>query len=297
MDWQDRINAAIDLMEARLEGELDWAEVAAAANCSSYHFFRVFEVVAGMGPADYVRRRRLSLAALELAAGKAKVIDLALRWGYETPEAFCKAFKRLFGLTPTEARSAEAPLSIFTRMRVSLVLKGAIDMQYRIQELPATKVTGLVGRFTAKDGANMREIPEFWRRSNEAGHSCALAEKSGKLGLLGICLPYEGDGETFEYMIGIEAPSSRIGLPPGCKDAVLPAATYAVFESRGPMPGAIQETWKRAFSEWFPASGYEHAGTPDFEVYPRFPPDDPRGDPASPQCYTEVWIPLKKKKT
>jgi AraC family transcriptional regulator len=295
MDWQGRINAAIDYMEASLEGEIDWEAAARAATCSLYHFFRVFEVVAGMSAADYVRRRRLSLAALELAAGKGKVIDLALRYGYETPEAFCKAFKRAFGITPSAAKAAKAPLSIFTRMAVSLVLKGAQDMEYRIEELPAFAAFGLVLKTTSKGGENNRAIPRFWQESDKAGLVGALAAKSGKLGMMGICLPYEKDGETFEYMIGIEAPADRKGLPAGCREASLPKATYGVFESHGPMPMAIQEVWKRVFNEWFPASGYEHAGTPDFEVYPSFPPKDPRGDPGSPQCYSEVWVPLKKK--
>ncbi len=113
--------------------------------------------------------------------------------------------------------------------------------------------------------------------------------------MLGICLPYDKDGESFEYMIGIESPGDRAGLPGPCREAEIPAATYGVFESRGPMPTAIQNAWKSAFGEWFPASGYEHAGSPDFEAYPAFPMGDPRGDPESPQCYAEVWIPLKKK--
>jgi len=295
MDWQERLNAAIGRIEASLEKEMDWEEAARAANCSLYHFFRVFEVIAGMGAAEYLRKRRLSVAALELAAGKGKVIDLALRYGYETPEAFCKAFKRAFGITPSEARTARAPLSIFTPMRVSLVLKGAEDMEYRIEELPAFKATGLVVRSTTKDGANHREIPAFWKKCHDEGVTGALADKAGKLGMLGLCLPYEKDGETFEYMVGIESPADRKGLPAGCRDIAVPAATYGVFACRGPMPDAIQKTWQKAMSEWFPASGYEHAGTPDFEVYPNFPAGDPRGDPQSPQCYSEVWVPLKKK--
>jgi AraC family transcriptional regulator len=295
MDWQDRINAAIACMEDSLEEEMDWEDAARAANCSLFHFFRVFEVVAGMGAAEYLRRRRLSVAALELAAGKGRIIDLALRYGYESPEAFCKAFKRAFGITPSSARKADATLSIFTRMRVSLVLKGATDMKYRIEELPEFKATGLVIESTSKDGANNREIPAFWKKCDEEGLVAALADKSGKLGMLGICLPMEKDGETFEYMIGIEAPADAAGLPKACRELTIPAGVYGVFESRGPMPDAIQKTWQQAFSEWFPASGYEHAGTPDFEVYPNFPPPDPRGDPASPQCYSEVWIPLRKK--
>ncbi len=295
MDWQERLNAAIERMEASLETEMDWEDAARAANCSLYHFFRVFEVVAGMGAAEYLRKRRLSVAALELAAGKGKVIDLALRYGYETPEAFCKAFKRAFGITPSAARKTKAPLSIFTRMRVSLVLKGAEDMKYRIEELPAFKATGLIIRSTSKGGANTREIPAFWKKCHDEGLTAALAVKGGKLGMLGLCLPYEKDGETFEYMVGIESPGDKAGLPAGCREATVPAATYGVFPSHGPMPDAIQKTWQRAFSEWFPASGYEHAGTPDFEVYPPFPDGDPRGDAMSPQCYTEVWIPLKKK--
>ncbi len=312
--WQERMNAALGAIEAGLDGNLDWDTVAATANCSLYHFFRVFEVVAGMSAGDYLRRRRLSKAALDLAAGGFRVIDVALRYGYETPESFSKAFKRTFGVKPSELGPGGPALALFTPMKVSLVLKGAQEMKYRIEEREAIDVIGPTLRTGSDGGRNLREIPAYWQECMQNGSFGKLVAACGPMGILGICLP-AADARTgeFDYMIGVEAgavPGTESGagsvpdsgqerskserLPAEWKRARIPASTYGVFESLGPMPLSIQEVWKRVFSEWFPASGYEHAGTPDFEVYPPFMPGDPRGDGDSPECYAEVWVPLRK---
>lgn len=110
MDWQERMNRAIGWIERHLSEEIVWDDAAREANCSLFHFLRMFEVITGITAGDYVRRRRLSLAAMELAAGDAKIIDVALRYGYDSPDAFARAFRKLFGCTPTEARQPGARL-------------------------------------------------------------------------------------------------------------------------------------------------------------------------------------------
>ena len=293
MDWTQRLNAAIDYLEDTTDREPDLDQAARLANCSPFHFHRMFEVVTGMTPGEYSRRRRLSRAALDLAAGTDKVIDVALRYGYESPEAFAKAFKRLFGLTPSEAKVPGAVLASWPALRLSVVLKGEVAMKYRIVEKPAFEAGGWALRTSTVGGENNRNIPKFWQNCHADGKVQALVPLSNPWGLLGLCAESDPKAEEFTYLIGVEAGTQR--LPAGTRKIPIPAATYAVFESVGAMPKAIQDVWMQAFEEWFPSSGYEHGGTPDFEVYPWFPDGDPRGNPDSPEYISEVWIPIKKK--
>jgi AraC family transcriptional regulator len=296
VDWNERLHAAIDFLEASLEEDIEMEEAAALANCSLFHFMRMFEVVCGVTPGEYVRRRRLSRAALDLAASDARVIDVAVRYRYDTPESFAKAFKRLFGLTPRDARAPGASLSLYTRLHISVVLHGGSVMHYRIVEKPAFKAAGPVIETSGVEGANLKEIPAFWRTRNADGTVGRLAGHMGPLGLLGVCYDYNPRDSSLKYMIGIEAPPHGLAdLPAGAQLVPIPGGTYAVFESVGPMPGAIQQTWKRIYSEWFPASGYEHAGAPELEVYP--PNTGSKGDITSPDYVCEVWIPVRRRQT
>src|SRR6185312_6269651 len=129
MDWQDRMNQAIAWIELHLTEEIEWEDAAREAHCSVFHFLRMFEVITGVTAGDYVRRRRLSRAALELASGDAKIIDLALRYGYDSPDAFTKAFRKLFGCTPTEARRPGARLRSYPPITFAITLKGVHAME------------------------------------------------------------------------------------------------------------------------------------------------------------------------
>jgi len=294
VDWTQRLNAAIDYLEETWDKEPDLDRAAGLANCSPFHFLRMFEVVSGLSPGEYSRRRRLSRAALDLAAGNDKVIDVAFRYGYESPEAFAKAFKRLFGLTPSEAKAPGVTLEVWPPLRLAVVLKGERSMKYRIVEHAAFEVVGWAHRARTVGGENMVSIPKFWSECHASGKVAALAPLCGPLGLLGVCAETDTKGESFTYLIGVEKVSGQ-KIPEGTRALAIPAATYAVFTSVGAMPHAIQDVWKAAYSDWFPASEYEHGGTPDFEAYLKFPEGDERGNPDSLKFVSEVWIPLKKK--
>lgn len=294
MDWTQRLNAALDYLEEISDREPDLEYAASLANCSLFHFLRMFEVVTGITAGDYSRRRRLSRAAIDLAAGGEKVIDIALRYGYESPESFARAFRRLFGLTPSEARSPQITLQTWPPLRLAVILHGEAIMKFRIVEKPAFRVGGWAMRTHCLMSENLREIPKFWDVCLADGRVRNLLPFMDGLGHVGLCCEWDRSKEEFTYMIGVDLKHGNAELLPGTRIISLPAATYAVFESIGPMPHTIQKVWVRAFNEWFPTSGWEHAGTPDFEVYPAFALGDPRGDIASPQCYSEVWVPLKK---
>jgi len=290
MDWQERMNRAITWIEAHLTQEIEWEDAAREAACSLFHFLRMFEVITGLTAGDYVRRRRLSLAAMELASDDAKIIDLALRYGYESPDAFTKAFRKLFGCTPTEARRPGVRLRSYPPITFSITLKGAHAMDYRIEPKPALSLTGMTIRTTTRDGQASQEIPALWQRCLHDGSFeklRALVPPGSTIGVAGVSAEFDMATQEFSYGIAIETPADRAALPQGCRDIAVPPATWGVFEARGPLPASIQGVMQRIFGEWFPTSGWEHADAPELEIYSP-------GDNQAPDYSCEVWIPLRK---
>ena len=285
MEWIDRMKSAIDAIEDSLTETIDIKRIASTAYLSPFHFQRIFLILTGMTVFDYVRKRRLTLAAHELAISSVKVVDVALKYGYETPESFTKAFRKAHGITPSEARSSGVSLKAFPRISFQLSLKGDKDMDYKIVQKDRFHVTGKAIRVSTVDGNNGQVIANFWVESNGNGTServCALAPDKP---LLGVCM--EMEDEAFTYLIAVETEEGG-STSQEFVTKEIPNSTWAVFTSIGPMPTAIQKVWERIYQEWFPATGYEHAGGPDLEVYL---PGDIRSDDY--RC--EVWIPILKK--
>ena len=246
----------------------------------------------GFTAGEYVRRRRLSLAAMDLASGDDKVIDVALRYGYDSPDAFARAFRKLLGCTPTEARQLSVRLRSYPPITFAVTLKGAHAMNYRIENRPAFSLTGVSLRTTTKDKErqSFKEIPALWERCAKDGTLAtlqSLVPPGSSIGIAGVCSEFDMESGEFSYFIAVETPGDRAALPAGCRDIPVPAATWGVFESRGPLPEAIQGVTMRIFSEWFPSSGWEHAEGPELEIYSP-------GNPQDPNYLSEVWIPLQK---
>ena len=293
MEWSDRMNAAIDYIEENLAGDIDFNKAANKACCSTFHFQRIFFAVNGLTPAEYARRRRLTLAARELLSSTARVINIAVKYGYESPNAFTRAFRNLHGVTPMAAREPGVTLTAFPRISFHIVLKGGDDMDYRIIEKPAFDVVGKARKFTTVNGENFIKIPQFWEEfvQDENGDKILMDLTQRKPGPvtgaieLGVCIAEKGM-EEFIYAIGVEKPDKAV--PVGFEVIHIPAATWAIFESIGPMPKAIQDITVQIFQEWFPSTGYEHDAKPELEVY--LP-----GDPDSPDYRCQVWVPIIKK--
>jgi AraC family transcriptional regulator len=283
---------ALDYLEENMGGDLDMDEAAGIACSSPFHFQRTFHILTGVTVAEYVRKRRLTLAAQELASTRAKVIDVALKYGYDTPEAFCKAFRRAHGITPSDARRPETRLKVFPRMSFHIELKGDQEMDYRITEKPAFTVLAKGVRVSTKDGEHTRRIPAFWQESMGNGTIDTVVRSLKHDGIteramLGVCADFESDLQEFTYSIAVETGDNA--APAGFELRTIPAANWAVFDSVGAIPDAIQKTFTRIFSEFFPSTGYEHAeGLPEIEVYPA-------GDISSADYRCEVWIPIVKK--
>jgi AraC family transcriptional regulator len=282
------MNKALDYIENNLDGEIDYTLLAQAACCSQYHFQRFFASVTDIPLSEYIRRRRLTQAALELQHTETKVIDIAMKYGYGSSDAFARAFQAMHGIPPSRARTKGIVLKAYPRITFTLSIKGVYAMKYRIEEKEAFRVIGVKERFTTEGNYQLEEIPKFWGAVAKNGVEdaiCGLMDGE-PYGLLGIC--GDMDDKGFDYWIA--APSTK-ECPVNLSEMTVPAATWAIFEVIGAMPKAIQESWGRIFSEWFPTSGYErpqHGSLPEIEWYGM-------GDTDSATYRSEIWIPVVKK--
>ena len=291
MDWITGIQRALDYTEAHLTGEVDYEEAAREACSSAFHFQRMFTMLCGFTLGDYIRMRRLALAAEDLIRADDKVIDIAYRYGYDTPESFSRAFTRFHGVTPTQARHGKSVKS-FSRLSVKLILSGGTTMDYRIEKKDAFKLICKKKQVTKPQGDTATaDISAFW---NEVGADGTMDKicRYGKFdtyhGVLGICFSDELADSGFPYGIGTEyngMPLNGEGL-----DVIdIPAYTYAVFTCRGKMPDAFKDTYKRICTEFFPQSNYEYGQGVELEVYPS-------ADVQNPDYSCEIWIAVKEKK-
>lgn len=292
MEWTAGLQRAIDYVEAHLTEEIDYEETAKEACSSVFHFQRVFSILCGFTLGDYIRMRRLSLAAADLTGTEDKVIDIALKYGYDTPESFTRAFTRFHGITPTQARRG-GNVKSFSRLSVKLILTGGSTMDYRIEKLDAVKVVCRRKKVEKKTADGPAEgISGFWEECTADGSIRKLVgyiPKEPRLkGLLGICYSEETEGLEFPYGIGVEYDGREVEK--GLEIVEIPAHTYAVFLCKGRMPDAFRETYGRIVSEFFPQSDrYEYANGIEMEVYPSDQMDDPN--------YTcEIWVAVKEKK-
>lgn len=291
MDWITGISKAIDYIEEHITEPTDYARAAKEACSSPFNFQRVFALLCGYTLGDYVRMRRLTLAGEELLSTDAKVIDVALKYGYDSPESFSRAFTRFHGVSPSAVRKGAAIRS-FSRICVKLILTGGSIMEYRIEKKQAAKIICRRREFTKPgDDYTNREIPEFW---NECGRDGSIQKLCGYIkdsaqfkGLLGVCFSTEMTDSGFPYGIGAEYDGESD--PQDFEIVEIPAYTYAVFTVRGRMPDAFRETYRKICTEFFPQSGYEYGNGVEIEVYPS-------ADVQNPDYTCEIWIAVKLKK-
>ena len=286
MDWIQGIQKAIDYIEDNICEETDYEEIAKQAYSSSFYFQRVFGMLCGFQLGDYIRMRRLSLAGEELAKGQARIIDVALKYGYDTPESFSRAFTKFHGVSPSVAKR-NGTVKFFAPLSVKLTLTGGRKMDYRIEKRDAFNVVckrKTVGK--PQSSSATEDITAMWKEFGEDGTiqriiSC-LPDKPIMKGLLGICFSSELDAKKFPYGIGVEYDGRKV--EDDLEIVTIPANTYAVFTSKGKMPEAFVETYNRICTEFFPQSTrYEYAENVEFEVYPSQNVTDPDYE-----C--EIWI-------
>lgn len=275
--WAEGIQSAVDYIEENLTEELDIEDIAAKAYVSPFHFQRIFSVLCGMTVGDYIRCRRLTLAAQELSSSDIKVIDAAVKYGYDSPDSFARAFTKFHGISPSAAKERGASLKAFAPLRIKLTLEGGNFMEYRIVEKASFTVMGKSRSFNSD--TSYREIPKFWQEHMTSGGNRKIC------GQFGICL--DGDGKNFDYLIAdIYKPWEEV--PEGCITRVIPEGTWAVFPCRGALPKALQDVNTQIWSEWLPnCRDYKLGGNYDIEMYTK-PADDPKDN------YCEIWVPVVK---
>ncbi|MHC1723570.1 MAG: effector binding domain-containing protein [Aminipila sp.] len=292
MDWISGIQRAIDYVEDHIMDPIDYEEVAKRAYSSSFHFQRVFSILCGFTLGEYIRCRRLSLAGSELISSDEKIIDIALKYGYDTPESFSRAFTRFHGIAPSQAKNNNIILKSFSRLSVKLILNGGNTMDYRIETKKAFKLIMRKKRVSCNQELTVAEISQFWQQCSMDGTIPALCKYIPEENIFGNCIVGASFGkdateEEFPYAIGAMYNGASVEE----KDFIveeIPAHTYVVFPCVGKMPEAFQKLYQQIYSEFFPASEYQPCGGTDFEAYPS-------EDVSSPDYRCEIWVAVEKK--
>lgn len=296
MEWTETLRAAIDYMEDHLREPITVQDVAAHVYVSPFYLQKGFEIVTGYSVSKYLRSRRLYLAALDLAAGEDKVIDVAYRYGFETPESFTKAFSRFHGATPTQIRRNRRLIKPFFPLRIAVSVRGGETMEYTVERVEKFRLAGFQKKFSFD--SSYEEIPKFWDEFREK-YLCPLLsgkrpetplEKlicSCRIGEFGVCVSGGKDVEEFDYLIAGRYEGQP--LPEGVAVYEFPDLDWAKFPCRGAMPGSLQAVNTQIFEEWLPGSReYEIAMEADVEWYAE-------GNPNSPDYEAAIWLPVKRK--
>lgn len=278
MEWIIRLNSAINYIEENLMDEIDMKQVAKIACCSTYHFQRMFAYMAGLPLSEYIRRRRMSRAAVDLQDPNNKVIDIALKYGYDSPTAFNRAFKGIHGITPSQVREEGTSMKAYPPNSFKMSIKGDQEMEYRIEKREAFRIIGVSKPLDKDLEKNFMIVPGMWGEavSNGTIEQLATHINNEPRGLLGVSLC--NDLEAWRYYIAVASDD----VVDNFEECMIPEATWAIFRGKGTNQ-AIQELEKRIVTEWLPTSGYEYGNAPDIEVYINPDPND---------AIFEVWIPV-----
>jgi AraC family transcriptional regulator len=290
MDYEDCIQRTLDYIEENLQGRISLEELAELACFSPFHYHRVFHFLVGESVMDYVRKRRLTHAAIRLLNTDEKVIDIALDLGFQYQESFNRAFKKFYGVSPRQYRNTTfIPISLHQKAYLNMSsFTGGISMEMKLVTKPAFNIIGYELKTRNTDGENNLEIPKFWQHyiQNNLGSKIPNPLNRNELGL---CTDYNMTTGEFVYMIGMEVEEGT-PVPEGMSYRSFPEMEYAIFTTpkatEENFVQSIQQTWVEVFSKWFPDSGYEHQGSFEFELYDE-------------RCYgkdkqIDICIPVKK---
>ncbi|MGW8555647.1 AraC family transcriptional regulator [Streptomyces tubercidicus] len=282
----ERLNQAMEHIECHLDQAIEVDELARIAATSEYHLRRMFSALAGIPLSEYVRRRRLTLAGAEVLAGRETLLEIAVRYGYGSGEAFARAFRAMHGIGPGEARRTGAALSSQSRMTFRLTIEGSSDMRYRVVDKPAFTVAGLKVRVPLVHTGPNQVIMDFVRgidpQTLERLEELSDQEPQGIVAVCDDLDPSRAEGTELDYYHGA---ITSAAAPEGATALAVPAGTWAVFTASGPVPQTIQELWRDVFTEWFPSNPYRSRSGPEI-LRTRLSPDKTEAD-------AELWLPVE----
>ena len=296
MEWLTAIRGAVAYMEDHLREDVSLDDVALAVHLSPFFLQRGFSLMTGYGVGEYLRNRRLYEAALDLQGTGEKVIDVALKYGYETPESFTKAFTRFHGATPTQVREG-APIHAFLPMTIQISIQGGSTMEPKITPMFPFKLIGFQKEFTYEEA--YEQIPRFWNETCEKYASSVYAGNppanpyeqalvDNCIGEYGVCIDDLGGGR-FRYLIAGKYTGGPV--PQGMVLYEFPRGEWAVFDCVGPNPQTLQSVNTRIFREWLPGNPiYELSGNATVEWY-----DCIHGEKNDPDYHSAIWVPVKRK--
>ena len=281
MEWIERFNYCIEYIEEHLTEKIDYEKLADIMNCPVYHFQRMFFYMTNISLNEYIRRRRMSLAAVELRSNQAKVMDIALKYGYDSPTAFNRAFQSIHGIAPSMVKKETTLLKSYPALRFSFVIRGMEELNYRIENKTAFRIVGKSCPLSRELEENFMTIPYEWDRALENGtlsqlYSLVDGEPSG---LLGVSVH---NAVEWKYFIAVCSVKNYESF----ESYEIPAATWAIFSGQGTNI-SLQDLERRVIIEWLPTSGYEYAEIPDIEVYIKADPKD---------AIYEYWLPVIKRR-
>lgn len=286
MNYIQNLQRAINYMEEHILEPITYEDVAKHIYVSGYHFHRTFSLVTGITANEYIRNRRLSMAGQEISLSNAKVIDIALKYGYNSPESFTKAFTRFHGISPNVARRAGMKLKSFNRLLIKIKLEGGTVMDYRIEKREEFKLLAKIRKFrneSISEEGNT-EIPDFWKECGANGTFEVLKQNTNEHDIYGVCAPISKESKHFDYGIGMKFSCGNV--PEGYGIWEVKPTLWAVFKCIGETPDCIGGTWGKIFSEFLPGSEYNMIDDTDFELYSQDLETD---------CFCEIWIPIEKK--
>lgn len=296
MEWLERMTMTINYIEDHLTDNIMYDEVAKLACCSMHQFGRVFSYVVGVSLSEYIRRRRLTLAALELQGSQNKVIDIAFKYGYESPDSFTRAFHHMHGVTPKEARHFGVKLKAFPRITFQINIKGVVEMEFRIVDKEEIKLVGLVRQIERQSANNNAEswkdaMGEEWQIWDEFLNKGMNQKLVGAYHAPMWQMGYTKTLDSGETLLAIGAEADATAYP-DLQSYTIPSSKWAVFTVKGSLSTnehPIDACWTRITTEWFPTSGYERAGNDEIQVYPP-------GDTSQENYECEIWVPIKAKR-
>lgn len=289
MDALINMNNALSYIEEHLTEKIDYKKVARIARCSEYHFRRMFSFLSGISLSEYIRRRRLTLAAIDLKNSDLRIIDIAIKYGYNSADSFSRAFQSLHGILPSLARSDNIQLKAYPRMIFQLLIKGGSELKYRLIEKESFNIVGFKKRVPIIfEGVNPEIAKMYELLTPEVIKQLKSISDIEPRGIISASINFsedrmEEEGELDHY-IGV-ATSSDVTF--GFDILKVNACTWAIFEAIGSFPEALQNVWGRIYSEWLPSSGYEVIEGPEI-LWNESP------DTSDPNYRSEIWIPVKK---